>query len=100
VPINVLSQVEGTPMYGQPEVPIEDVVRMVATSRIVMPDSVVRLSAGRHLMSFSDQAMCFLAGANSIFSSERNIMLTDAVPCADHQSDRAMLAAMGLRPRA
>jgi biotin synthase len=100
VPINVLSQVEGTPLHGQPEVPIEDVVRMVATARVVMPTSMVRLSAGRHLMSFSDQALCFLAGANSIFSSERNIMLTDAVPCADHTSDREMLAAMGLRPRA
>ena len=100
VPINVLSQVEGTPLHGLPDVPIDDVVRMVATARIVMPTSVVRLSAGRHLMSFSDQALCFLAGANSIFSSERNIMLTDAVPCADHQSDKAMLTAMGLRPRA
>jgi biotin synthase len=100
VPVNVLSQVEGTPLHGLPEVPIADTVRMIATARIVMPSSVVRLSAGRHLMSFSDQALCFLAGANSIFSSERNIMLTDAVPCADHQSDKAMLAAMGLRPRA
>src|SRR5436305_4491677 len=99
VPINVLSQVEGTPLHGQPEVPIDDVVRMVATARIVMPTSVVRLSGGRHLMGFSDQALCCLAGANSIFSSERNIMLTDAVPCADHQSDREMLAAMGLRPK-
>ena len=99
VPVNVLSQVEGTPMHGLPEVPITDTVRMVATARILMPTSVVRLSAGRHLMSVADQALCFLAGANSIFSSERNIMLTDAVPCADHQSDRAMLQALGLRPR-
>ena len=100
VPVNVLSQVEGTPLHGQPEVPITDVVRMVATARIVMPTSVVRLSAGRHLMSVADQALCFLAGANSIFSSERNIMLTDAVPCADHQSDRELLANLGLKPRA
>ena len=100
VPVNVLSQVEGTPLHGLPEVPIADTVRMIATARILMPSSVVRLSAGRHLMSFSDQALCFLAGANSIFSSERNIMLTDAVPCADHASDKAMLAALGLRPRA
>ena len=99
VPVNVLSQVEGTPLDGQPEVPITDTVRMVATARILLPTSVVRLSAGRHLMSVADQALCFLAGANSIFSSERNIMLTDAVPCADHQSDRAMLTALGLRPR-
>ena len=99
VPVNVLSQVEGTPLHGLPDVPIADTVRMIATARILMPGSVVRLSAGRHLMSFSDQALCFLAGANSIFSSERNIMLTDAVPCADHASDKAMLAALGLRPR-
>ena len=99
VPVNVLSQVEGTPLHGLPDVPIADTVRMIATARILMPTSVVRLSAGRHLMTFSDQALCFLAGANSIFSSERNIMLTDAVPCADHASDKAMLAAMGLRPR-
>jgi biotin synthase len=99
VPVNVLSQVEGTPMHGLPEVPITDTVRMIATARIVMPTSMVRLSAGRHLMSVADQALCFLAGANSIFSSERNIMLTDAVPCADHQSDRELLQTLGLRPR-
>jgi biotin synthase len=99
VPVNVLSQVEGTPMHGLPDVPITDTVRMIATARILMPTSVVRLSAGRHLMSVADQALCFLAGANSIFSSERNIMLTDAVPCADHQSDRELLDTLGLRPR-
>lgn len=99
VPINVLSKVEGTPLADQDDVPIADTVRAIATARILMPASVVRLSAGRHLMSFSDQALCFLAGANSIFSSERNIMLTEAVPCADHATDRSMLAAMGMRPR-
>jgi len=99
VPINVLSRVEGTPLADQPEVPISDTVRMVATARILMPRSDVRLSAGRHLMGFSDQALCFLAGANSIFSSERQIMLTTAVPCADHGTDRAMLGRMGLRAR-
>src|SRR5690606_41742585 len=61
--------------------------------------TLFRSSAGRHLMSFSDQALCFMAGANSIFSSERNFMLTEAVPCNDHGSDRAMLATMGLRPK-
>ena len=99
VPINVLSQVEGTPLDGLPEVPITDTVRMIATARILMPTSVVRLSAGRHLMGTADQALCFLAGANSIFSSERNMMLTDAVPCADHASDKAMLAELGLHAR-
>jgi biotin synthase len=100
VPVNVLSKVEGTPLEDEPDVPIWDTVRMIAVARILMPASVVRLSAGRHLMSFSDQALCFMAGASSIFSSERNIMLTTAVPCADHASDRAMLATMGLRPKA
>lgn len=99
VPINVLSKVPGTPLADQPDVPIYETVRMVATARILMPRSVVRLAAGRHLMSFSDQALCFLAGANSIFSSEHRNMLTTAVPCADHAADRDLLDRMGMRPR-
>jgi biotin synthase len=50
-------------------------------------------------MSFSDQALCFLAGANSIFSSESRVMLTKAVPCNDYDADKAMLNVMGLKPR-
>lgn len=99
VPINVLSRVPGTPLENAPDVSADETVRMIALARILMPASVVRIAAGRHLMSFSDQALCFLAGANSIFTSERNIMLTDTTPCADHASDRAMLAAMGLKAR-
>jgi biotin synthase len=99
VPINVLTRVPGTPLADEPDVPIWDTVRMIAIARLLMPASVVRLSAGRHLMGFSDQALCFLAGANSIFSSERNYMLTEAVPCNDHASDQAMLATLGLRPK-
>jgi biotin synthase len=99
VPINVLSKVPGTPLGEQADVDITETVRMIASARVLMPASYVRLSAGRHEMSTSDQALCFLAGANSIFSSERNIMLTDAVPCADHRSDKAMLDKLGLRPR-
>jgi biotin synthase len=99
VPINVLSRVPGTPLENAPDVNADETVRMIALARILMPASVVRIAAGRHLMSFSDQALCFLAGANSIFTSERNIMLTDTTPCADHASDRAMLAAMGLKAR-
>jgi biotin synthase len=99
VPINVLSRVPGTPLENAPDVEIDETVRMIAVARILMPSSVVRIAAGRHLMSFSDQALCFLAGANSIFTSERNIMLTATTPCADHASDRAMLAKMGLRAR-
>jgi biotin synthase len=98
VPINVLSKVEGTPLADADDVPITETVRTIAVARILMPTSTVRLSAGRHLMSVADQALCFMAGASSIFSSERNIMLTNAVPCADHQSDRSMLAELGLLP--
>jgi biotin synthase len=98
VPINVLSKVPGTPLADMPDVPITETVRTIAVARILMPASTVRLSAGRHLMSTADQALCFLAGASSIFSSERNIMLTEAVPCADHASDRSMLSSLGLRP--
>jgi biotin synthase len=99
VPINVLSRVPGTPLADAADVEIHETVRMIAVARLLMPTSVVRISAGRHLMSFSDQALCFLAGANSIFTSERNMMLTETTPCADHATDRTMLATMGLRPR-
>ena len=99
VPINVLSRVPGTPLEDAADVEIDETVRMIAVARLLMPTSVVRIAAGRHLMSFSDQALCFLAGANSIFTSERNMMLTSTTPCADHASDRSMLATMGLRPR-
>ena len=99
VPVNVLSKVAGTPLEENPDVPIWETVRMIAMARILMPRSVVRLSAGRAKMSFSDQALCFLAGANSIFSSESRIMLTRAVPCNDYDADQAMLKVMGLKPR-
>jgi biotin synthase len=99
VPVYVLSKVPGTPLAESADVPIWETVRMIAMARILMPRSVVRLSAGRAEMSFSDQALCFMAGANSIFSSENRIMLTKAVPCADYDADRAMLDVMGLRMR-
>ena len=99
VPVNVLSKVAGTPLADNTDVPIWETVRMIAAARILMPRAVERLSAGRHRMSFSDQALCFMAGANSIFSSESKIMLTRAVPCADYDADRAMLDVMGLKIR-
>ena len=99
VPINVLSKVPGTPMADSPDVPIWDSVRMIAATRILMPKAVVRLSAGRHKMGFSDQALCFMAGANSIFSSETKMMLTKAVPSPDYDADKAMLDVMGLKMR-
>jgi biotin synthase len=99
VPINVLSKVEGTPLADAPDVPVDETVRVIATARILMPESVIRLAAGRHLFSFSDQALCFMAGVNSIFSSEDHMMLTEAVPCSDHLSDRHLLDRLGLRAK-
>ncbi|QYX32485.1 biotin synthase BioB [Sphaerospermopsis torques-reginae] len=99
VPINILSQVEGTPLANQPEVPIWEVVRMIATARIIMPTSDVRLSAGRAKLSPVEQALCFMAGANSIFSSDDNKMLTVTTPCPDYDADRQMLNLLGLEMR-
>ena len=99
VPVNILSKVPGTPLAGQSDVPFDETLRVIATARIVMPKSVVRLSAGRARLSLAEQALCFLAGANSIFSSETKSMLTRAVPSPDYDADRAMLDLLGLRMR-
>jgi biotin synthase len=87
-------------MENQQDVPALETVRMIAVARILMPGSVVRLSAGRAKMSASEQALCFLAGANSIFSSDDHRMLTKAVPSPDYDADRAMLDDLGLKMRA
>jgi biotin synthase len=99
VPINILSKVEGTPMAGNEDVPVWEVIRMIATARIVMPKSDVRLTAGRVKLDATAQALCFLAGANSIFSSETEFMLTKAVPSPSYDKDRALLDLLGLRMR-
>lgn len=99
VPINILSQVEGTPLANQPEVPIWDVVRTIATARIIMPASDVRLSAGRARLSQVEQALCFMAGANSIFSSDDGHMLTVTTPCPGYDADKEMLNLLGLETR-
>ena len=96
VPVNVLSKVPGTPMAEQPDVPIWETVRMIAAARVLMPASVVRLSAGRAKLSVSDQALCFMAGANSIFSSDTKQMLTKAVPSPDYDQDKGGLTRMCL----
>jgi len=95
VPINALVAVKGTPLENQTPVPIDEVVRMIATARILMPKSVVRLSAGRNNMSLSDQALCFMAGANSIFAGEK--LLT--TPNPDFNEDMKMFDILGLQPR-
>src|SRR5206468_4293692 len=99
VPVNILSKVPGTPLADQPDVPFDQTLRVIATARIVMPKSVVRLSAGRARLSLAEQGLCFLSGANSIFSSDTKTMLTKAVPSPDYDTDRAMLERLGLRMR-
>ena len=99
VPVNILSRVTGTPLENAAEVPFDQTLRMIATARIVMPRSVVRLSAGRAKLGFAEQSLCFLAGANSIFSSENKTMLTDAVPSPDYDADQRMLEQLGLKMR-
>lgn len=94
VPINMLVQVEGTPLYGKEGVAPLDFVRTIAVARIMMPASFVRLSAGREEMSEEMQAMCFFAGANSIFYGEK--LLTTANPQAD--TDRELFAKLGIAP--
>lgn len=95
VPINALVPVEGTPMENQPLVPIWDMVRMIATTRIVMPKTVVRLSAGRTQMSEEGQALCFMAGANSIFAGDK--LLT--TPNPDFNTDMKLFETLGLKAR-
>jgi biotin synthase len=99
VPINILSKVPGTPMESNADVPVWDVVRMIATTRIAMPTSDVRLTAGRVTLDPTAQALCFLAGANSIFSSETEFMLTKAVPSPSYSEDRQLLEALGMKMR-
>ena len=95
VPVNHLVQVEGTPLHGlEPLDPLE-FVRTIAVARIIMPEARVRLSAGRRQLGEAVQAMCFLAGANSIFYGDK--LLTTGNPEVDR--DRALLARLGLRTR-
>ena len=93
VPINQLVRVPGTPLAGQKPVDPFDFVRTIAVARIVMPKAAVRLSAGREVMSDELQALCFLAGANSIFYGEK--LLTTGNP--DVARDRALIDAAGHR---
>ena len=94
VPINMLVQVEGTPLAHSAKLDPLDFVRTIAVARITMPASVVRLSAGREDMSEETQALCFLAGANSIFYGPK--LLTTPNPGRDR--DMALLEKLGLRP--
>ena len=95
VPINALVRVKGTPLQDNPKVDIWDMVRMIATTRIIMPTTMVRLSAGRAEMSIAEQALCFMAGANSIFAGDK--LLTTPNPSFDE--DNIMFQLLGLKPR-
>ena len=95
VPVNALVPVPGTPLEDQPKVSVWDMVRMIATARIIMPRAMVRLSAGRVRMSVEEQALCFLAGANSIFAGDE--LLTTPNPEVD--ADKEMFQTLNLKPR-
>ncbi len=95
VPINLLVPVPGTPLEEKKPVPIWDLIRMIATARMIMPKAMIRLSAGRLGRSLEEQALCFLAGANSIFSGEK--LLTRPNP--DFDEDREMMHLFGLKIR-
>jgi biotin synthase len=92
VPINNLIQVEGTPLHGAVALDALEFVRAIAVARVLMPCSMVRLSAGREQMSDETQALCFFAGANSIFLGEK--LLTTANPLPDR--DAALLDKLGV----
>ncbi len=93
VPINVLARVEGTPLANVPELDAMIMVRAIATARILMPASRVRLSGGRHKLSREAVALCFLAGANSIFTGEK--LLTTPNPSVDN--DMELLEDLGMK---
>jgi biotin synthase len=95
VPVNALVPVKGTPLADQPRVSVWEMIRMIATARITMPRTMVRLSAGRTEMSLPEQALCFMAGANSIFSGDK--LLTTPNPGVNE--DQLMFQLLGLEPR-
>ncbi|KAI8089458.1 biotin synthase [Halteromyces radiatus] len=95
VPVNALLAVKGTPLENQEPVSVFEMVRMIATARIVMPQSMVRLSAGRVRFSVAEQSMCFMAGANSIFTGDK--LLT--TPNNEFTDDKKMFELLGLVPK-
>ena len=96
VPVNALVPIPGTPMGDQAPTTIWDILRMIAATRVVLPEAMVRLSAGRDRLSAAEQALCFLAGANSIFSGDQ--LLTTPHPGAD--ADAELLRTLELKPLA
>jgi len=96
VPINALARVAGTPLENNSKVDTWEMVRMIAAARIIMPSSMVRLSAGRVEMSEFEQGWCFMAGANSIFTGERETLLVTPNPGVSE--DMQLLNTLGLKP--
>jgi len=94
VPVNMLVRVQGTPLFEQPRVDTIEMARMIATARILMPASMVRLSAGRQQMSEEAQLLCMMAGANSVFFGEK--LLTTGNP--EFEQDMALFHAAGITP--
>jgi biotin synthase len=95
VPVNALVPIAGTPLEDCPRVSVWEMIRMIATARIIMPKAMVRLSAGRLQMSTEEQALCFMAGANSIFAGDK--LLTTPNPEVD--ADKQMFQVLNLKPR-
>jgi biotin synthase len=95
VPVNALVPVEGTPLEDQEKVSVWEMIRMIATARILMPKAMVRLSAGRVRMNLEEQALCFMAGANSIFAGDK--LLT--TPNPGYVQDKEMFQILQLTPR-
>ncbi len=95
VPFNFLMPVAGTPLEEQPRVSTFEMVRMIATARVVMPASMIRLSAGRKERSQTDQALCFMAGANSIHTGEKLLTLS----CPSFEQDRELMELLGLKAK-
>lgn len=95
IPINALVPVEGTPLEDQKPIEVWEMIRMIATSRILFPQSIIRLSAGRTQMSQEAQALCFFAGASSIFAGDK--LLT--TPNPEFNEDQALFEVLGMTPK-
>jgi biotin synthase len=94
VPINQLVRIPGTPLENTPPIPFWEFVRLIAIARLTLPKAMVRLSGGRLHLSIEQQALCFLAGANSIHSGEKLLV----TPSPDFAADHMMFELLGLRP--
>jgi biotin synthase len=93
-PVNTLVPIKGTPMEKNAPTPFDATLRTIATARMVMPRTIIRLAAGRTTLSEEQQVMCFMAGANAVFTGEK--MLT--TPCNGWDEDKVMMEKWGLRP--